>query len=106
VGQGGGAECLARLLLGQLVGGEPAQLVVDQRQELAGGLEVARLDGGQDERYLSHRRHRGAGEVAQPKVAQSIPAAGKEGADFLERENAQRFGFEAAISNGGRHAEV
>jgi hypothetical protein len=46
VDQGGGAEGLARLLLGQPLGGELAQLVVDQRQQLAGRLRVALLNGG------------------------------------------------------------
>jgi hypothetical protein len=35
---------LARLLLGHLVRGEPAQLVVDQRQQLARGQRVAGSD--------------------------------------------------------------
>ena len=37
VDQGGGLKRLAGLLLGQFLGGELAQLVVDQRQELLGG---------------------------------------------------------------------
>jgi hypothetical protein len=46
VDQRRGVEGLARLLLRQLLGGQPAQLVVDQRQELLGGVGVALLDGG------------------------------------------------------------
>ena len=38
VDQGRGLERLAGLLLGQPLGGQLAQLVVDQRQELLGGL--------------------------------------------------------------------
>ena len=38
VDQGGGLERLAGLLLGQPLGGQLAQLVIDQRQELLGGL--------------------------------------------------------------------
>ena len=57
VDQGGGLERLARLLLGQLLGRQLAQLVVDQRQQLLGGVRVALLDGGQDARNFTHRRH-------------------------------------------------
>ena len=46
--QGRGLERLAGLLLGQLLGGQLAQLVVDQGQELLGRLWVALLDGGED----------------------------------------------------------
>ena len=48
VDQGGGLERLAGLLLGQLLGRQLAQLVVDQRQELLGRLRVALLDGRED----------------------------------------------------------
>src|SRR5262249_19803827 len=34
------------------------QLIVDQRQELRGGVRIALLDGGQDARDLTHWRHR------------------------------------------------
>ena len=54
--QGRGLEGLARLLLGQPLGGQLAQLVVDQRQELLGGLRVAVLDGREDARDVVHRR--------------------------------------------------
>jgi RNA polymerase sigma factor (TIGR02999 family) len=40
----------ARAWLRYELGGELPQLVVDQRQELAGGVRVAPLDGGQDVR--------------------------------------------------------
>jgi hypothetical protein len=49
---------LAGLLLGQLLGRQLAQLVVDQRQQLLGGLGVALFDGGQDAGNIGHRRHR------------------------------------------------
>jgi hypothetical protein len=45
---------LARLLLGQLLGRELAQLVVDQRQELRGGVRGALVDGGQNARDIVH----------------------------------------------------
>ena len=54
VDQGRGLERLARLLVGQLLRGQLAQLVVDQRQELLGGVRIALLDGGQDARNFVH----------------------------------------------------
>src|SRR5262249_41315679 len=63
VDQGGGLEGLARLLLGQPLGREPAQFVVDQRQELRGGGRIALLDGRQDTgdvaHAVKHNRRRG-----------------------------------------------
>jgi hypothetical protein len=47
-------QCLARLLLGQLLGGKPAQLVVNQRQQLRGGLGIALLDGAQNPCDVAH----------------------------------------------------
>src|SRR5262245_21760461 len=44
VNQGGGVERLARLLLGQLLRRQLAQLVVDQRQQLPGCVRIALLD--------------------------------------------------------------
>ena len=58
VDQGGGLERLPRFLVGQLLGGQLAQLVIDQRQQLRGGVGVALLDGGQDARHFRHGRHR------------------------------------------------
>ena len=52
--QGRGLERLPRLLLGQLLRRQLAQLVVDQRQELLGGVRVALLDGGQDAGDITH----------------------------------------------------
>ena len=52
--QRGGLKRLAGLLLSHLLGGQLAQLVIDQRQELLGGVRVALLDGGQDARDLTH----------------------------------------------------
>ena len=54
--QGRGLQRLARLLLGQPLGRELAQLVVDQRQELLRGVRVALLDGGQDAGDVTHDR--------------------------------------------------
>ena len=41
-------QSLSRLLLNQLLGRQLVQLVIDQGQQLLGGLEVALLDGDQD----------------------------------------------------------
>ena len=60
VDQGRGLERLARLLLRQPLGGELAQLVVDQGQELLGRLGVALLDGREDVGHVVH----GARELA------------------------------------------
>src|SRR5262249_29727136 len=54
VDQGGGVEGLPGLLLRHLLGSEPAQFVVDQRQELLGGVRIALFDGGQDTCDLAH----------------------------------------------------
>ena len=52
--QGRGLERLPGLLLGQPLRGQLAQLVVDQRQELLGGLRVALLDGREDAGHVVH----------------------------------------------------
>src|SRR5262249_42960819 len=54
VDQGGGLERLPGGLLGHLVCGEFAQLVVDEEQELPGGVRVALLDGRQDAGDVAH----------------------------------------------------
>jgi hypothetical protein len=51
----GGLQSLARLLLGQLLGGQLPQLVVYKWQQLSGGVRVALLDGEQDARNLFSR---------------------------------------------------
>src|SRR5262249_71798 len=64
VNQGRRLQRLPRLFLGQLLGGQLAQLVVDQRQDFArggrgagrGGGRVGGLDGGQDLGDVSHNR--------------------------------------------------
>ncbi len=55
VDQGGGLERLPGLLLRQPEGGQLAQLVVDQRQELLGGARVALLDRRQDAGNIAQR---------------------------------------------------
>ena len=50
VDQGRGLERLPGLLAGQLLCGQLAEFVVDQRQELPGGVRVALLDRREDAR--------------------------------------------------------
>ncbi len=52
--QRGRLQSLAGLFVGQLRGGELAQLVVDQWKELLGGLGVAVFDGGQELGEVGH----------------------------------------------------
>ena len=58
VDQRGRLQRLAGLLLGQLLGGEPAEFVVDQGQQVLGVGRVALLDGVQDLGYVTHRPYR------------------------------------------------
>ena len=55
--QGRRLERLAGRLAGEPPGGQPAQLVVDQRQELIGRLRVALLDRREDAGDFVHRGH-------------------------------------------------
>ena len=73
VDQGGGLERLARLLPCHPLGREPAQLVVDQRQELRRGTSVALPDGVQDAGHLIHRTFRSMG-VSQRKKPRRAPS--------------------------------
>jgi hypothetical protein len=56
VDQRGRLQGVAGRLGGQTGGGEPAQLVVDQRQQLRGGVGVALREVGQDLGNFVHRR--------------------------------------------------
>ena len=49
---------LARRFVGQFLGRQIAQFVVDQRPELTCCLGVALIDNGQDSGNLAHRQHR------------------------------------------------
>src|SRR5437588_12147527 len=49
-----GLQSLAGLLLCQLLRRQLAQLIVDERQELLGGVRVTLLDGGQDAGDVAH----------------------------------------------------
>jgi len=54
--QRGRLQGLAGLFVGQLLGRQLAKFVVDQQQELIGGVRVALLDGGQDVGDFTHWR--------------------------------------------------
>ena len=49
------AERMAQEEPGQTLRGQSAQFIVDERQQLLGGLRVALLDGGQDASDFAHR---------------------------------------------------
>ena len=54
-------------------GRELAQLVVDQRQELLGGVRVALLDGGQDLRDVGHAaKHTPAESEPRPETGHRL----------------------------------
>src|SRR5262245_30734846 len=50
----GSFQRLAWFFGGQFCGGEPAELVIDERKELLGGLRVAAVDGGENARDFAH----------------------------------------------------
>jgi hypothetical protein len=70
VDQGGGLERLARLLLGQTPGGEFSQLVVNQGQELRGGVGIAVLNGTKDVGDFAQRRPHFARDTQASPAAQ------------------------------------
>jgi hypothetical protein len=76
VDQGRRLESLAGLLLGEFLGCQAAQLVVDQRQQLRGGVRVALFDGGQDAGHVSHRQHPTARSSRRDDVDNSRSGSG------------------------------
>jgi hypothetical protein len=54
VNQGGRFQRLPWLLLGQTLGGEPAQLVVHQRQQPCSRVRITSLDGMNDFGDFAH----------------------------------------------------
>ena len=85
VDQGCGLERLPGLLLGHLLGRQPAQFLIDQRQELLGRVGIALLDGGEDSGDLVHRTHpsfwgtKVASILAdQPEIASTSPVFPRE----------------------------
>ncbi len=71
VDQRGGLQRLPGILPGQSLRRQLAQLVVDQRQQLLGGLLVALLDGGQDAGDFTHRD--APGEVEKDEMVRFAP---------------------------------
>ena len=78
VDQGRRLQRLARRFLRKALGGQLAQLVVDQRQQLLGRAGVAGLDGGQDLGHLAHGRFL-AGEAPESAAREGGPAANRSG---------------------------
>jgi hypothetical protein len=56
--QSGGVERLARFFACQLLSGQPAQLVINQRQQLIGRLRLSALDGVQELSEIVHQPRR------------------------------------------------
>ena len=74
VDEGGCLQGLAGLFLGQALGGQLAQLVVHEGQELLRGVGIALLDGGQDAGHFVHRAHQ-EDQESQPKVLAPLAGA-------------------------------
>ena len=88
VDQGGGLERLAGLLLRQPLGGELAQLVVDQRQESLGGLRVALLDG------------------ARMRVTSATTPSIRRRSESRDRKPATRTSLPSPASSDAQHAAI
>jgi hypothetical protein len=56
VNESRGVERLSGRFLGQFMGGQPPQLVVNQGKQLTGCLRVALLDGLQDSLGVGHEK--------------------------------------------------
>jgi hypothetical protein len=78
VDQGSSPEFLAGRFPGQPPGGEPAELAVDQRQELLGGVGVALLDGGLDAGDCTH-----GGTARSETPAESLRSIVEQGPESL-----------------------
>ena len=64
---------LPRLLLGQLRGRQLPQLVIDQRQQLLGGLRIALLDLRQDAGHIGHAGGNTTGRADIESIVTLIP---------------------------------
>src|SRR5262249_38902156 len=84
VDQGGGLERLPRLLLGQLLRGELAQFVVDEGQELRGGVRVALLNGGQNAGDIGHdSEHTARAKICNARAAEDPRAPAEQSSRML-----------------------
>ena len=86
--QGGGLEGLAGLLLSQPLRGQPAQLVVDQGQELHRGIRVALLDRREDTRDVVHGRLLAQDEAAETMIVLKPRSSYPSPAPFLGESDA------------------
>src|SRR5262249_10730058 len=77
VDQGGGLERLPGRLLGHPLCGQLTQLLVDERQQLLGGVRVALLDGAQDARDLTHKVKHNRRGCDRPASGQELTGGGR-----------------------------
>ena len=69
----GGLERLARFFMSHFFEGEPPQFLIDQRQQLLGGLLLAALNLAQDSRDLAHEvQDNCPGEHGQIRPVESV----------------------------------
>src|SRR5262245_20636405 len=89
VDQRGRLEGLARALAGQAVGGQPAQFVVDERKEVAGGLAVPGRGGIEQLGQVRHAgQHTPPGRPPQPE--KRVPSGGAHPAGCAGPEGVHR----------------
>ena len=81
--QSGGVQSLPGLFLGHPLGGQPAQLVIDQRKQSLGSMGVALVYSIQDLRYFAHEtednRQEEGGQAGQLKLISAKVEALSEG---------------------------
>ena len=71
-----GLERLARFFMSHFFECEPPQFLIDQRQQLLGGMLVAVLDGTQDSRDLAHDvQDSGRGDDGQIRAVESVQSS-------------------------------
>ncbi len=63
VDEGGGLESLAGRLGGHLQGREPAQFIIDEREQFPGGLRITTLNAIENARDVTHDSHSNGGCV-------------------------------------------
>jgi len=78
--QGRRLQRLARLFLSELRGRQPPQLVIDQRQQLFGGVRIAVLDGAQNLGHVGHGFKFTSGSGVTQPVATLLQASSTVGA--------------------------
>ena len=73
--ESGGLQGLARPFPGHLLRRQLAQFVINQRQELLGGVRVALLDGGKDASNVGHRHQAPEGFTSRPEYTSRVGAS-------------------------------